>query len=101
MAKSPFTKEQRAHIDVWVAAFQRDRDRLGIDPSVDVEAALLYVWAAELGLGVLESMGIEPRTNKAWTDIQNRLARSWQLAPDGKRTRPLVRRRSSNVVNGG
>ena len=97
--RSRLRDEQRAHIDVWVAAVQRDRDRLGIDRSVDVEAALLYIWAAELGLGVLESMGIEPRTNKAWADIQNRLARSWQLAPDVKRARSLLRRRSAEVLN--
>jgi AcrR family transcriptional regulator len=80
--------EQRAHIDTWVAGFLRDRDRLGLDPAIDVEAAVLYVWAAELGLGVLESVGIEPRTIKSWADIQNRLARSWQLPPDRKRPTP-------------
>jgi len=80
--------EQRAHIDEWVAGFARDRGRLGLDPSIDVEAAVLYVWAAELGLGVLESVGIEPRTIKSWADIQNRLARSWQLPPDRKRSTP-------------
>lgn len=81
-------EEQRAHIDGWVAGFERDRERLGLDPAVDVEAAVLYVWAAELGLGVLESVGIEPRTIKSWADIQNRLARSWQLPPDRKRPTP-------------
>jgi len=83
-------EEQRAHIDEWVAGFERDRERLGLDPTIDVEAAVLYVWAAELGLGVLESVGIEPRTIKSWADIQNRLARSWQLPPD--RERPTPRR---------
>ena len=81
-------EEQRAHIDEWVAGFERDRERLGIDPTIDVEAAMLYVWAAELGLGVLESVGIAPRTIKSWADIQNRLARSWQLPPDRKRPTP-------------
>lgn len=90
--RSRLSKQQRAHIDVWVAAFERDRRRLGLDSSVDLEAAVLYVWAAELGLGVLESMGIEPKT-RAWADIQNRLARSWQLPPDAPRTRPPGRRR--------
>jgi len=54
-------EEQRTHIDVWVAAYERDRARLGIDPSVDMDTAVLYTWAVELGLGVLESVGIEPR----------------------------------------
>ena len=81
-------EEQRAHIDEWVAGFERDRERLGLDPAIDIEAAVLFVWAAELGLGVLESVGIEPRTVKSWADIQNRLARSWQLPPDRKRATP-------------
>lgn len=86
--RSRLREEQQVHIDKWVAGFERERERLGIDASVDMDAALLYIWAAELGLGVLESMGIEPRTTRSWTDIQNRLARSWQLGPDVKRTRP-------------
>jgi len=81
-------EEQRAHIDEWVAGFERDRERLGLDPAIDIEAAVLFVWAAELGLGVLESVGIEPRTVKSWADIQNRLARSWQLPPDRRRAAP-------------
>jgi len=81
-------EEQRAHIDEWVAGFERDRERLGIDSTMDVEAAVLYVWAAELGLGVLESVGIQPRTIRSWADIQNRFARSWQLPPDRKRPTP-------------
>jgi len=81
-------EEQRAHIDEWVAGFERDRERLGLDPALDIEAAVLFVWAAELGLGVLESVGIEPRTVKSWADVQNRFARSWQLPPDRKRATP-------------
>jgi AcrR family transcriptional regulator len=85
--------EQRAHIDVWVAAYERERARLGIDASVDLETAVLYTWAVELGLGVLESVGIEPRTMKSWADIQNRLARSLQLPADPKPERPRRPRR--------
>jgi AcrR family transcriptional regulator len=82
-------EEQRAHIDVWIEGYEQQRGRLGFDPSVDVEAAVLYTWAAELGLGVLESVGIEPRSVEAWADIQNRVARSLQLPPDDRtRTRP-------------
>lgn len=74
--------EQHAHIRAWAEGFRTHRTRLGIDPGVDVETAILYVWAAELGLGVLESVGIEPRSAKAWADIQNRVARSWRFPPD-------------------
>ena len=75
-------EEQLAHIEEWLKGYERDRERLGIHPSVDMETAVLYIWTTELGLGVLESVGIEPKSAKAWADIQNRLARSLQLPPD-------------------
>ena len=91
-------EEQLAHIKVWLEGYERDRDRLGIHPSVDMETAVLYIWTTELGLGVLESVGIEPRSAKAWADIQNRLARSLQLPPDDKERKPPAakRRRSAS-----
>jgi len=55
---------------------------MGIHPSVQVHDALLYTWAAEVGLGVLEAVGIEPKSPKGWADVQNRLARGLQLPPD-------------------
>ena len=63
-----------------------------------METAVLYIWTTELGLGVLESVGIEPRSAKAWADIQNRLARSLQLPPDDKERKPPAakRRRSAS-----
>jgi AcrR family transcriptional regulator len=90
-------EEQLAHIDVWVQGYRRERERLGIDPSVDIETAVLYTWAVELGLGVLEGIGIEPRSTRAWADIQNRMARSLQLPPDEqRRTAPRRRSRAAN-----
>lgn len=78
-------EEQLAHIELWVDAYKRNQSRLGIDPSVDIETAVLYTWAVEVGLGVLEGFGIEPKSAQAWADIQNRMARSLQLEPDGDR----------------
>lgn len=73
--------EQLAHINEWTKGYRRHRVRMGIDPAVDVGDALLYTWAAEVGLGVLEAVGIEPRSAKGWADVQNRLARGLQLPP--------------------
>jgi AcrR family transcriptional regulator len=82
-------EEQLSHLDAWIAGYTEQRERLGIDPSVDVPTAVLVTWATEVGLGVLEAVGIEPRSPKAWSDIQNRLARSFQLPPDDQeRPRP-------------
>lgn len=80
--------EQLAHLDGWLKQYEDNRDRMGIHPTVDMQAALLYTWAVELGLGVLEGLGIEPRSAKGWAEVQNRLARALQLPPD-----PEVRRR--------
>lgn len=75
-------EEQLAHLRLWVKGYEEHRERLGIDPGLDVQAAVLYTWAAEVGLGVLEAIGIEPRRASGWADVQNRLARSFRLEPD-------------------
>ena len=82
-------QEQQSHLNVWLKAYEQHRDALGIDPSVDIQAALLHTWAVEVGLGVLEGIGIEPKSRRGWADVQNRLGRSLQLPPDDtKRKRP-------------
>jgi AcrR family transcriptional regulator len=73
---------QLSHLDAWIAGYERDRDVMGIDPSVDLRTAVIYTWAVEVGLGVLEAVGIEPRSRKAWADMANRFARGLQLPPD-------------------
>ena len=87
--------EQLDHLRTWISGYERERDRLGIHPDVDIQAAVLHTWATELGLGVLEGFGIEPRSRKGWADVHNRVARSFQLPPDDQ-VRPVptrVRRR--------
>jgi AcrR family transcriptional regulator len=83
--------EQLSHINTWLEGYEAARDRLGIDGSVDLEAFVLLTWAIELGLGVLESFGIEPRSAEGWADVHNRLARGIQLPPDDAK-RPVPRR---------
>ena len=92
--RTQLREEQLSHLRVWLKQYEEHRDRLGIHPSVDMETALLYTWAVELGLGVLECLGIEPRSAKRWSEVQNRLARGLQLPPDEqKRPRPKKARR--------
>jgi TetR/AcrR family acrAB operon transcriptional repressor len=75
-------QEQLSRIDAWVARYEGDRERLGIDPSVDVRTAVLYTWAAEIGLGVLEAIGIEPTSPEAWADMSARCGRAMTLPPE-------------------
>jgi len=84
--------EQLSHLNAWIAGYERDRDRLGIDPSVDIRTAVIYTWAVEVGLGVLEGIGIEPRSRKAWSDMANRFGRALQLPPDGAPAKRRARR---------
>jgi len=74
--------EQLAHLNNWIDGYRQVRGPQGIDPAVDIDAMVLYTWAVELGLGVLEAVGIEPRSRKGWADVHNRMARGMQLPPD-------------------
>jgi AcrR family transcriptional regulator len=75
--------EQLVHLDTWIAGYERERHRLGIDDGVDLQAAVLYTWAAEVGLGVLEAVGIQPKSRRGWSDISERFGRSLML-PDSR-----------------
>lgn len=77
--------EQLAHLQRWIDAYEEHRDDLGIDPSVDIREAVLYSWAAEVGLGVMEAVGIEPRTKKGWGDMAARFGRGLTLPAEGSR----------------
>lgn len=66
---------QKAHIDDWTAGYHANRDRIGLDPAVDIDTAVLYTWAVELGLGMLEAFDLAPEPDD-WADIQARVARS-------------------------
>ena len=73
---------QQAHVDDWTERYEANRERLELDPDLDLATALLYTWATELGLGMLEAFGMEPVDPDSWADIQNRVARSFRLPKD-------------------
>ena len=74
--------EQLSYIESWLQQYEENRDRMGIDVNVDMRAALLYSWAVELGLGVLEGIGIDLPSPRSWSDVQKRFARGLRLPPD-------------------
>ena len=73
--------EQSEHLRSWAERYEEHREVLGLDPSLDVSDAVLYTWAAEVGLGVLEAIGIEPRTKKGWADMNARFGQAMTLPP--------------------
>ena len=82
-ARTRVRETQQQHVAGWVEGYEANRVRLGIDPGVDMETAVLYIWAVQLGLGVLEAFGMEPQSPAKWAEIQNRVARSLQLPSAG------------------
>lgn len=86
--------EQLAHLDAWIAGYEANRAELGIDPSVDIHDAVLHTWAVEVGLGVLEAFGIEPRSKRSWGDLAARFGQSLLLTPAEVGV-ARIRRRSS------
>jgi AcrR family transcriptional regulator len=75
-------EEQMEHLQVWIDGYEAHRDELGLDPSIDVHDAVLYTWAGEVGLGVLEAIGITPHSKKNWADMAARFGRALTLSPD-------------------
>jgi len=73
--------EQLAHLRPWIKGYEGERDVLEIDPAVDVEAAVLFTWAAEIGLGILEVLDITP-SPQGWADAYDRLLRGLKLPPE-------------------
>ena len=85
-------EEQLSHLNAWLEGYEEARDRLGIDPGVDLQAVVAFTWAVEVGLGVLEAIGLEPESTEGWADVFNRLARGLQLPPDDGSREPPRRR---------
>jgi TetR/AcrR family transcriptional regulator, cholesterol catabolism regulator len=81
-ARARIRDAQQAHVDDWTVRYEADRARLELDVDLDLPTAVLYTWAAELGLGMLEAFGMEPLDPEGWADIQNRVARSFRLPKD-------------------
>lgn len=74
--------EQMGHLQAWIDGYESQRAELGLDESIDVHDAVLYTWASELGLGVLEAMGITPHSKRSWSDLSARFGRALTLRPD-------------------
>jgi AcrR family transcriptional regulator len=85
-------EEQMAHLNAWIEAYELHRDEMGIDPGVDLRSAVLHTWAVEVGLGVLEAVGIEPTSPDAWADTQRRFGVSLRLAVPGSRLKKARKR---------
>lgn len=70
--------EQLQHVNRWIDIYRGWQHSQDIDPNVDIDSVLMFMWAAELGLGVLEAYGMQPPEPRAWRRVIDRLLKSLQ-----------------------
>jgi len=74
--RSQLRTEHLDHLRWWKEIYRGWQRGQKIDPTVDIEAVMMLLWSAELGLGVLEAYGIEPPRPAAWRRAIERVFRS-------------------------
>jgi AcrR family transcriptional regulator len=86
------------HIEMATEVHEEWRDRAGVERSLDMRALVLLIWSADLGLAVLDAMGLERPDPTSWSELVRRLLASLE-APGARpgapspRPRPRMRRR--------
>jgi len=68
--------EQGDRVRSWVEEYEAAQAGGELDPAVDMRAAVLMLWSMELGLGVIEALGLEPPDPDAWADLTHRFIHS-------------------------
>jgi AcrR family transcriptional regulator len=69
--------DQSAKLGDWRSIYRALQDGGQIDGDVDIETMVAYLWAAELGLGVMEALDVELPKPGRWAATVNRVARSF------------------------
>jgi AcrR family transcriptional regulator len=83
-------------IDMATEVHEEWRDRAGVDAALDMRALVTLIWSADLGLGVLDALGVELPDVSSWSDLMRRFLKALE-APDaapGAPTPRATRRRS-------
>ena len=62
--------------DAWAALYRETFVKQDLDPDLDPEVLMTFMWAAELGLGVLEALAIDPPKPHALAKVVGRLVGS-------------------------
>ena len=80
--------------DEWAALYREVWAAEELDPEVDPAGLMMLLWAAELGFGVLEAVGIEPPKPSVLSRVVGRMVSSLgsrTTSKSGRRTRPSRR----------
>lgn len=68
--------EQVERLRSWVVEYEAAQDRGELDPTLDMRTAVLMLWSMELGVGIIEALGIDPPDPEAWAELTGRFMRS-------------------------
>lgn len=83
------------HIEMATDAHKEWQDRAGVDPGLDMRALVMLLWSADLGLAVLDAMGIDRPDPHTWSELMRRLLKSLETPgadPGAPSPRPTKRR---------
>jgi len=69
-------REQVRRMESWVVEYEAAQAAGQLDPALDMRAAVMMLWAMELGLGVLEAFGIEDPDPEAWAELTRRFVQA-------------------------
>ena len=78
------------HLDMATEAQQEWRAGAGVDPDIDMAALVTLLWSADLGLGVLDALGVETPEPEVWADLLRALLHGLE-APDATPAAPTKR----------
>jgi AcrR family transcriptional regulator len=78
------------HLEMATEAHEEWRDRAGVDPDLDMRALVLLIWSADLGLAVLDAMGVDLPDPKDWSELMHHMLKSLE-APDARPGAPSPR----------
>ena len=66
------TAEQGDRVRSWVEEYEAAQAGGELDPAVDMRTVVLMLWSMELGLGVIEALGLEAPDPEAWAELTSR-----------------------------
>jgi AcrR family transcriptional regulator len=73
-------QDQAEHLEQWSDIYEVWKERREIAPDLDIRALVTMLWAMELGLGVLEAIGLDLPEGSELGDVVTRFMRG--VEPD-------------------
>ena len=70
---------QSSKLAEWKVIYREIQQKEGLDPTVDMDAVLIMLWATELGLGMLEAWDVELPKPAVWGRLVDRMLGSLEM----------------------